>query len=66
MATQRISPIGVGRLPGQVKPCMWETTANGDVRVLARFVDLEAMQAFLAHQPRVNQASVAGVSDDGE
>lgn len=65
MPTQRISPIGVGRLPGQVKPCLWETTASGDVRVLARFVSVEAMQAFLAHEPRVNQANVQG-ADDGE
>lgn len=65
MATQRISPIGVGRLPGNVKPCLWETRPDGDVVILARFVSVEAMQAFLAHQPRVNQAPVSG-GDDGE
>lgn len=66
MPTQRISPIGVGRLPGRVNPCLWETKPNGDVEILATFKSFEAMQAFLAHAPRVNQASVAGVDDGGE
>lgn len=63
MATQRISPIGTGILPGQVKPALFETRPDGTVVVLARFVSVEAMQAFLAHQPRVNQADVGGADE---
>jgi hypothetical protein len=66
MATQRISPVGCGRLPGRTHPSLFETTPEGDVRVLAHFVSVEAMHAFLAHQPRVNQAAVAGESEAGD
>lgn len=64
MPTQRISPIGVGRLPGRKNPCLFETRANGDIIVLATFRSQEAMDAFLAHEPRVNQADVKGGGDD--
>lgn len=59
MPTTKISPIGVGVLPGQVKPCLFEMT-DGRVSVLARFVDEDAMQRFLDHEPRVNEAHVGG------
>ena len=69
MPTQRISPIGVGRLPGRKNPCLFETTSAGDLVVLATFRSVEAMNRFLAHEPRVNQAGVAGpgegVADHG-
>jgi len=64
MPTQRISPIGVGRLPGRKNPCLFETTADGDIRVLATFRGEEEMRAFLAHEPRVNQADVKGGDDE--
>lgn len=60
MPTQRLSPIGCGRLPGRKNPCLWEVTKEGDVNVLATFRSQAAMEAFLAHEPRVNQAAVAG------
>lgn len=57
--TQRISPVGCGILPGRRKPALWEVK-DGEVRVLAYFVDRYAMDAFLAHHPRVNQVEVGG------
>ena len=68
MPTQRISPIGVGRLPGRKNPCLFETTPSGDLVVLATFRSVDAMNRFLAHEPRVNQADVGpgeGVADRG-
>ena len=64
MPTQRISPIGVGRLPGRKNPCLFETDGKGNINVLATFRSYEAMQAFLAHEPRVNQADVRGGDGD--
>ena len=64
MPTQRISPIGVGRLPGRKNPCLFETLDNGDLVVLATFRSQAAMVRFLAHEPRVNQADVKGGGDD--
>ena len=58
--TQRISPVGCGILPGRKNPSLWEVTAEGRLIVLAHFTSVAAMDAFLAHHPRVNQADVGG------
>jgi hypothetical protein len=62
MPTQRLSPVGCGRLPGRKNPCLFEVTSDGAIRVLATFRGQEEMEAFLQHEPRVNQAAVAGAS----
>lgn len=60
--TTRFSPIGVGILPGQVKPCLFEIDQdNHEVRVLARFVSADALERFKAYEPRVNERKIGGV-----
>ena len=59
MPSTKISPIGVGRLPGRERPALFEMQ-NGRVTVLAYFVSEEAMHTFLSHEPRVNEAHVGG------
>ena len=61
-----MSPVGCGRLPGRKNPCLFEVTSDGAIRVLATFRGQEEMEAFLAHEPRVNQAPVAGAGGDDE
>lgn len=64
MATTRFSPIGIGILPGQVKPALFETDPDTrKVTVLARFVDEEAMDRFASYEPRVNERKIGGVGD---
>lgn len=62
MATTRFSPVGIGILPGQVKPALYEVDSEThEVRVLARFVDVDAMERFAAYEPRVNERKIGGV-----
>jgi len=62
MATTRFSPIGIGILPGQVKPALYEVDPDThEVRVLARFVDVEALERFASYEPRVNERKIGGV-----
>lgn len=60
--TTRFSPVGIGILPGQVKPALFEIDAETrEVKVLARFVDMEALERFAAYEPRVNERLIKGV-----
>lgn len=48
----KLSPVNAGFLPDRVKPALFEIR-DGHVRVLAYFLNEEAMQRFLAYEPRV-------------
>lgn len=48
------SPIGVGLLPGRKRPVLWEERDNTIVP-LAYFVDREAMERYLAYNPRTDR-----------
>jgi len=59
--TTRFSPINVGRLPGQVKPCLCEIDPDKNtVRVLARFLGDEELERFKSYEPRVNERRIGG------